>query len=59
MGRLIAGWPAHSEADDCLNDYLLAEGLARPYQGGTKHPWTREQLDSIIAKAKAILGEAE
>lgn len=32
-----------------VNDTLVAEGLARIYDGGTRQPWTREELERIVA----------
>lgn len=56
VGRLFAGWPTFTEAGpECLNDYLLEQELCRPYMGGTKQPWTEEQLQAIIVRAQAIL----
>jgi micrococcal nuclease len=33
-----------------FNDFLINEGLARPYFGEKKEPWTVEQLNHIIQK---------
>jgi micrococcal nuclease len=33
-----------------LNDYLVAEGFARVYNGGERTPWTQEQIDLILSK---------
>lgn len=32
-----------------VNNTLVTEGLARAYTGGTRQPWTREELERIIA----------
>lgn len=38
-----------------LSEYLLAHGLGRAYDGGTREPWTAEELAGIMTRAQAIL----
>ena len=58
VGRLFAGWPTFAPGGpECLNDYLLEQEVCRPYMGGTKIPWTEDQLNAIIVRAQAILAE--
>lgn len=38
-----------SKPDDKLSLYLLSKGLAKPYDGTAKKPWTKKELDAILA----------
>ena len=46
----------NSDRSMTLNDYLLAEKLARAYEGGKKPRWRAVELKKILAAANAILG---
>lgn len=54
-GRVLGDFVADSPDEDrdvSLARYLLFNGLVRPYDGGTRGPWEKSDLDSIEAKAK-------
>lgn len=46
-------------ARNCLNTYLVEEGLVREYYGGKKGFWGQRILKGIIKKAEAILHDEE
>jgi endonuclease YncB( thermonuclease family) len=48
----------NSDKTESLTDYLLAQGLVRPYEGDKKKPWGKKELAAIEAKANAILAPA-
>ena len=37
-----------------LREYLIAMGLAVPYDGGTKHKWSEDELKIVIANCERI-----
>ncbi len=45
-GRILA---VLSDARGSINDRLVKEGWARSYDGATRKPWTKQELNSIIA----------
>lgn len=57
IGRLIAGWPTHTDTDDCLNEYLLRMELCSVYAGKKREPWPHDELELIIARAEKLLAE--
>lgn len=42
-------------AETGLAAYLLANELARPYEGGTRGEWTEQQLQTITTRARALI----
>lgn len=42
---------------NCLNTYLVEEGLVVEYHGGKRAAWTKKKLKAIIAKANKILND--
>lgn len=57
FGGRIDGDLVAPGADSGLAAYLLENGLARPYEGGTRGEWTEEQLSAITAAARALIRE--
>ena len=56
-GRLLARVETADAVDACTA--LVGGGWAKPYDGGTKDPWTEEQLAAIRARAaEARRGES-
>lgn len=53
LGDLRA--PDVASGEESLRDFLLQDGLARPYEGKSKRPWTGEELDRIGEYASAYL----
>lgn len=51
IGRIWAG-----STDNCLNDWLLEQGVVKPYEGGSRE-WLTEELKDIVEKAQTLLGE--
>jgi endonuclease YncB( thermonuclease family) len=41
------GWPYVTDANVSLSEYLVANRLAKKYDGGTKSTWTREELRNV------------
>ena len=37
-----------------LRDFLLSNQLARPYMGEKKQPWSQQELDQVLSKAKSL-----
>lgn len=54
-GRLLG--VIYSQANESLNQYLLDNSLALPYDGKTKKIWTQSELDLCAANAKMILNQ--
>ena len=48
-GRIL-GALRLTTAGPTVNDMLVEEGMARRYDGGTRRPWTREELEHIIGR---------
>ena len=47
-GRVLA--TMYVDGDDrSVNDILLQEGYVHPYDGGSRSPWTAEDLSAIVA----------
>lgn len=46
-GRSVADFESNGES---LSEFLLEQGLAKPYDGGTKEPWTAEELRRIAGE---------
>ncbi len=40
--------------NDSLSDFLLDHGLARPYDGGKRGPWSEEKLRQIVHNCERI-----
>lgn len=54
IGRLYAEDPTYEgpgllQGVDCLNAYLLGLKVVKPYDGGTRVPFTDEELNEIIS----------
>ena len=50
-GRLLADIqisPVEFTAQNDLGELLISMGYAKPYSGGKKDPWTKEELNKII-----------
>jgi micrococcal nuclease len=56
-GRFVGDLFVLGDDDDCLSKYMIDNGWAREYHGGTKHEWSDEQLKVIIEKAVSQLGD--
>ena len=44
-------------ADERLSTYLLAHGLARPYTGDKKQPWSDAELATVETLARALIAQ--
>lgn len=55
IARLSAGYPHFDGSDNDLSDYLLHNGLGKPYKGKAKEPWKVVELEAIIARSEEIL----
>jgi len=53
VGSLLAGGPAGWS----LADFLIENGLARPYRGGKRVPWTDRKLKAILKEGRTYLDE--
>lgn len=51
----IDGDLVNPDGGQSLSEYLLAQGLCRAYDGGTREPWTADELQGILARAQAII----
>jgi len=56
IGTIYDEWPLFaSQADNSLNAYLLSSKLVLPYEGGSRHLWTPDELNEILERANAIM----
>lgn len=52
-GRFVG--VVYGDDGESLSDYLLENGLAKPYDGGRKLAWSGSELAKVVERAKALL----
>lgn len=55
IGSVFFGEPNSDGTKKDLTNFLNCNGLAKPYTGGTREPWTDDQLRAVIAAAEKYL----
>ena len=49
-GRILATLHTTGKNGFCINQRLIDEGWVRSYEGGTRKPWTKKELNNILKK---------
>ena len=55
IGSVFFDDPNFDDTTQDLTNFLNCNGLAKPYTGGTREPWTDDQLHAVIAAAEKYL----